>query len=304
MKKSIFLSPVYMIILFGGVETNVQAQCQHNPTILGGTTLLCPPDELDTVSTQTYDAYQWYRRVFVLDTAWTIIPGATNKQLPIDFFNYAGMEIRVAATLNGCTEYSPLQLIDGYAFSLPSMWIQFENNGYEQIGDFEFNVCNGNTVTFEAASPYINKVQWFNNGIELTEYAGKTSISPTLSGNYIFNSCTIACPDFCQPEDTPGPFPVKINFGNWNFCTTSILNPNEINFSVYPNPSNEYLYVKDLDILQQHDYSVYDIQGSKVISSRFLHGSGLIDVSDLAPGTYLLVIGNGSSIKSKKFVKK
>lgn len=56
-----------------------------NPTIINGDVMMCP-EETDTLFTQEFDTYQWYK-------GGTPIPGANDQSLVIDYYHYVGNNI-------------------------------------------------------------------------------------------------------------------------------------------------------------------------------------------------------------------
>jgi len=80
---------------------------------------------------------------------------------------------------------------------------------------------------------------------------------------------------------------------------TSLDGNDDIKFSVFPNPTTNYLNLsKNVD-----SYSIFDLNGKKILESNNYNGSS-IDVSFLTSGIYLLNVISGENTKSIKFVKK
>ncbi len=95
-----------------------------------------------------------------------------------------------------------------------------------------------------------------------------------------------------------------------DFCVNSTRNTtlgvaksqnNSLNFSIYPNPANQFIYVKTLDIKQFH-YKIFDIHG-KLIKQNYTDSEKEINISSLSSGMYFLQINNKQSIHSIKFIK-
>lgn len=71
-------------------------------------------------------------------------------------------------------------------------------------------------------------------------------------------------------------------------------------YLIYPNPSNSIIYI---DIPQKTDLAIYSITGQKLLEKKnFL--SGIIDVSELRNGIYLVVFSSENEIVSKKLIIK
>lgn len=114
--KSLLIFFVFSIF----IHLNTYAQC-HNPTITPSVPILCP-NETDTLWTQSYDSYQWYKDG-------NLIINETKHYLVVDLDSFALANITVAATVSDSTKFSPSVLVDGWAFLLP-----FVING----GDYNF----------------------------------------------------------------------------------------------------------------------------------------------------------------------
>jgi hypothetical protein len=86
---------------------------------------------------------------------------------------------------------------------------------------------------------------------------------------------------------------------------TSVPTPErEIDFNLYPNPSNEgkiYLSIDNFksDIKQ---FTIYNALGQRIKSDKISSSLTEIDVSNLQLGVYILKIGKGKNTMSKTFV--
>lgn len=75
------------------------------------------------------------------------------------------------------------------------------------------------------------------------------------------------------------------------------------NVSVYPNPAQNFLNVKGLE-LNNAEVQIFDISGRIVNASLFKVSNSTIDISSLAKGTYHLVLSNNSEkVDTVKFLK-
>ncbi|MCF1421896.1 T9SS type A sorting domain-containing protein [Mangrovimonas futianensis] len=73
-------------------------------------------------------------------------------------------------------------------------------------------------------------------------------------------------------------------------------------FSVYPNPTNDLIYVKSLTSL--NSLSIYNLMGQEVMNTNDVKSSEGIDISHLTSGTYLLkVIGSNGESFTKRIIK-
>jgi hypothetical protein len=292
------------------------AQCGFDPTITGNA-LMCDESSTLTLSTQTYDSYQWYRREWHWEdpnpNPWVAVDGATNQTITVTGSDLL-FEFKVAATLGGCTEESPLELIDGYVYGLPFMITTFEEGTYEQIDFAEYNVCSGASVRFENGYSIYGHHTWFKcmpsdippDPADSCIIAGENGLTYTATGdgNYGFYACTSYCPNQCE---FLGDFAfVKLNFGNFPFCALGTDDPsaNPLAISVYPNPTTQFINIGRMATIDKGDFSIVDMNGKMIKQINNLAVQSSIDVSDLAAGTYLLILKADDKIFRNKFIKK
>lgn len=69
--------------------------------------------------------------------------------------------------------------------------------------------------------------------------------------------------------------------------------------SVYPNPVRHTLFISGVD--EYSEISIFDLNGKMISGQK--ENNGNIDVSEINPGIYILVIQNNSGKVMKKFVK-
>lgn len=119
-------------------------------------------------------------------------------------------------------------------------------------------------------------------------YTGRTG-NPTFTlGNITLNNATNKTVTYVAKRDKRLSIEEHLNSG----------------FTLYPNPSQEQIYVSGLLPAENLNFTIVDMTG-KTIKSLNPESSETIaiNVSDLALGTYVLKIGNGTAQKSIKFVK-
>ena len=76
-----------------------------------------------------------------------------------------------------------------------------------------------------------------------------------------------------------------------------------LGFNIYPNPATDILSIELNDASSTYQIEVFDILGKKVISSE-IQKVGNINVSALAPGTYVIKINSENKTNVVRFVKK
>jgi hypothetical protein len=74
------------------------------------------------------------------------------------------------------------------------------------------------------------------------------------------------------------------------------------NISVYPNPTNEMVWVSSNTSFPVDSYSIYDISGRKVMQNAFNASEKKVDVSSLDSGIYLLELISSEKRITKKIV--
>ncbi|MCC6840483.1 MAG: hypothetical protein IT230_10025 [Flavobacteriales bacterium] len=160
-------------------------QCPFTPTITPAILVLCPNGSA-TLSTESYEAYQWYKDG-------TLIPNATSQTLAVDQYNDAGSSFTVAATSEGCTETSAAVLVDSWVFLLPYV-IHGGDEPYSYGPFGEPYYCEGDTATLTLGQPYTQNIVWTNNGIPIP---GETSpvLTVTSTGAYSVSGAPEVCPD-------------------------------------------------------------------------------------------------------------
>jgi hypothetical protein len=320
MKTKLYIINLLTITAFFLTSFSLNAQCSNFDPTITGNTMICDESDTLTLSTQPYDAYQWYKRDWYWDSSvpnpnsWIAIAGATNQTITVNGTNDLLFEFMVSATLGGCTEDSPIELIDGYGYGLPYLVITFPPDTFEQIDLSEYNVCNGTSVLLENGFSAYGYHTWYNcMPSAIPPIASDSCIIPgqngltyaaTTNGYYGFYACTSQCPNLCE---FLGTFAfVKLNFGDFSFCSLGRNDPqsNQLNINVYPNPTTQFIAIGKISNSVKGDFSIVDMTGKQIkqINNAILDTQ--IDVSDLAAGTYLLMLKADDKIYRNKFIKK
>jgi len=79
----------------------------------------------------------------------------------------------------------------------------------------------------------------------------------------------------------------------------------ELNFSVYPNPSTDYIKLSvGKEYLEKITYSMYDMVGKQIMHENIVASETMISMIHLADAAYILKIynANNSEIKSFKII--
>ena len=89
-------------------------------------------------------------------------------------------------------------------------------------------------------------------------------------------------------------------------CITSINEANELNWDIYPNPTEKKLFVSfEGDNSNEVKISILDLTGKVRYTDRFKSLNALIeiDMSDLAQGIYLIQIQKNDFIETKRIIR-
>jgi hypothetical protein len=93
----------------------------------------------------------------------------------------------------------------------------------------------------------------------------------------------------------------------WNLPNiTGIPSFENANFSIYPNPTNDYVTVKGLNTLSNGEYSIINLAGMELKKGKFQNTQDLkINLSGLSNGMYLIKIidNKGQSIAINRLIK-
>jgi hypothetical protein len=176
MPPSAWLLAWALLLLNAGLA---RAQCAHNPTITPNNLIFCPNSGSDTLWTQPYQAYQWFKDG-------VLQPGDTLRYRRVTSAD-AGSMFSVDATLNGCTERSPQVMVDGWVFLLPTV---------VTVG-LQNPLCRGDTLLLILMAPYKVNIQWTNGGLPIPG-ANDDTLIVTTDGDYSVSGAPEICPAFVQ----------------------------------------------------------------------------------------------------------
>ena len=84
----------------------------------------------------------------------------------------------------------------------------------------------------------------------------------------------------------------------WGTCPSlGIDDLNQLDISIYPNPTSDKLYIDGLVI---QDVVIYSVLGKEVVK---ISNQNSIDVSSLSKGVYFIKVSDGVNSSTKKFIK-
>lgn len=98
---------------------------------------------------------------------------------------------------------------------------------------------------------------------------------------------------------------INIHGGDLPPCVTSLAqHDTEINFSVYPDPAEDYLIVEDKNsIIASAQIDIFSSQGRIIKSIHATAQKNIIDISALSSGMYIIKINTDNNLLIKKIIK-
>lgn len=151
------------------------------------------------------------------------------------------------------------------------------------------SISASNSVLSTASAP---AYQWYFNGTPISGATSQT-YAPTQDGWYSVWVYNGACPASANPI----------------FITLASLLENTKNnnsLKIQPNPANNNLYFTFEKAIDDSEFEIVNVIGQKVKSGKIkaeISGKYSLDISELAPGNYVLKCSNKSFISSTRFIK-
>lgn len=126
-------------------------------------------------------------------------------------------------------------------------------------------------------------------------------------GSPCINTGLSSIPNFTMPAydlfGSPRIIGAAVDMGAYEYTDPSgeITHDPGARLIIYPSPADHYMFIKTA-ITGNISYHIMDILG-KPVKSNSNPGNGKIDISDLPPGTYILIARGASEVCSRKFIK-
>jgi len=194
----------------------------------------------------------------------------------------------------------PLLMLSFSLTSFATTWT-ITNSGIT-FSPATLTINNGDIVTFNLAISHnaveVSEATWNANGN--TPLSGGFS-TPFGGGQVLAEKLTVGTHYYvCSPHASMG---MK---GKIVVQTATVVNENQekVDISVFPNPSNGQFQVSinDLSLLRNADLAIYNVVGEKVYQAVITESNPTIVLNHPVKGIYLLKIGNGEAILTKKIV--
>lgn len=263
-----------------------RAQCAHNPTVTPNNLIFCPNSGSDTLWTQPYQAYQWFKDG-VLQS------GDTLRYRRVTSAD-AGSMFSVDATLNGCTERSPQVMVDGWVFLLPVVSTQGLMNP----------LCQGDTLRLILLPPYEINIQWTNGGLPIPG-ANDDTLIVTTDGDYSVSGAPEICPNFNQQLGVTMSYRFLPCSSGWDGPVSSSQNSP----SWHPNPlRGEQLRLLGDDSDQEIEFQLLDPLGRCVLRQILPSGNTTLNWANEANqkpaenGIYTIVWTRGQKTRTQRLV--
>ena len=261
------------------MSPSATAQCTHNPTVTPNNLIFCPSGGFDTLWTQNYQGYQWFK-----DGVLQV--GDTLRYRRVTHLD-AGSMFSVDATLNGCTERSPQVMVDGWVFLLPVV----------ATDGLRFPLCIGDTLRLRLLPPYTMHIQWTNGGVPIPGATDDTLIV-TTDGDYSVSGAPELCPAFLQQLG------VTLSY-RFVPCPNSI-NENASALGLgpfwYPNPLvGKHLYLRGEIPAKNLAVKIQDAMGRCLQEEVLPAGSSVLEwKAGELPGLYTVVWHDGQRTRTQR----
>jgi uncharacterized protein (TIGR02145 family) len=224
-----------------------------NPIISATATVVTPGVSV-TLSTANGvgNTYQWYK---LLGTTWLALPGATQST----YTTSSSGTFRVKVTnMYGCWKYSN---------SITITSSQMPEPGVSCLSD-GIHVKHGEAVPLEGTWYEETPVDRTRIAAEWNEGAQEWVLTGKTEGNFVYVT---------MEEEAEMQW-MRVA----DVCSERTL-------VAYPNPTWNVVYLKGLEAAEKH-YELHDVMGRVVAVGNLSAAQNAIDMSNLAPGTYHLVL--------------
>ena len=181
------------------------------------------------------------------------------------------------------------------------------------IGNASLDVGAANTMQHLDLSnnTHLNKINAWNLGYLQSinmrnNIAGQVTVYLGNETNYPYNVC-IEVEDAAAATHNLSPYDNWTVYGNHFFHENCVLSTekwvNE-NYSIYPNPTSDFLYIKENSTIENNINSVQILDTNGRLIKNFKDHFYKLDIQELPKGNYLLIINTQKGNKVEKFIKK
>lgn len=190
-------------------------------------------------------------------------------------------------------------------FQILDPWLNYVlNTDCYALADFQASLINtaGTVNQTTCAQPGINALITFDNSQMMSTSTPGDYYQWYVNGQIMLGETNDT---LLIPMDFGGTFTVSVMSANGcdtsNFITLQgSIDEAQLNFSLYPNPTNDMLHVEFQKQLLGY-YEILDISGRTLTKEAVNSNQLKIDCSNLLKGSYLLKIYENGHYKTKKF---
>jgi hypothetical protein len=207
------------------------------------------------------------------------------------------LEIGIANTTNAGTSIQ-VAMIDTATFFA---------DGYQSLSDLNGNVAESDFYTVTAADVSAGKITvFFPQPVALADdayYAAVLTEVNAASNIRILNDETVLQPSYASMIHLIGDatysngnaFAIRMNMGVLGLDETA-----NVNLSVYPNPSSDVVTIESN--ITKGSIQIIDLTG-KVVANQTVNGTATaFNTSALTNGMYTVILTNGSTVETRKFI--
>lgn len=238
------------------------------------------------------------------ETEYWINDDFSSFEVAADYFEFDTVYQLAPGNIDFTTFYANIEAAEGIC---NNEGVNMRIRGLKDNGYVYFTVPNAGTVTLElkGKSDAADRIIFIYRNDELIE---------TVTGLDRDH-----CETFTEEINSENPVTYKITGGDTAstkpIIITSIAvtkydggsirneNPLKNGTMIYPNPTNDYLYVECKAIDQCRTIELYNIAGQRLMSQKVGTAIDPIDMTNLAPGIYLLQLKGNSGSATYKVIK-
>lgn len=295
----------------GNLQANVVSSSNPNPSVSYAA---------GSLITGSFSTYQWYLNGSLLAGAnsSTYNPGTTYGTYTVEVTNSSGCSgsedfcfSPVSFSANGPTTFCQgdtviLSVTNGDSF----LWSTSSTNSSIIVttsGNYSVTAYN---LIADCSVDFQQTVTVNSNPTPTVSYSGGLLETQTYSSyQWYFNGSPISGAIFISyiPTQGTGQYYVVVTDANGCSGTSNVFNyfvgVDEFtveSISIYPNPVQEYIDLNSTGMAFQ-EIEIFNLSGQLIMSE--VPVSNKIDVSELAPGIYLLLLNTDDQIYSTRFVK-
>ncbi len=234
---------------------------------------------------------------FEVDLEWDAPTKKDGKALS-GFYVYRGDEL-IADNLNQyVTQYTDDELTEGIAdyYAVRAIYDNGTSLCVSRYVDGKFDIT-FRVYDTQGGSGLHQAEVTFNGETQNTGFGSVTFSDVPFGGPYDWIASYPGYTDQTGTIDL-----VNQNDSYYIYMDGSSINEKSSNIVIYPNPTDDYLYVEGLkDVF---NIAIYDINGKKVYSKKAVTNNTKLDLSDLSSGVYMLKINIDNNFITQKILLK